>query len=363
VNPTQDIPQATSPAIPEKPADLPGSGTNAPAEKQTTPKTAADGAPLDLANLALATGLLLTAFLIFWMGLYLAHHVALRALAASFGTFALVWVLFRLRVFQRPYGGWIVAGSVALFAAVLPFAERGFVTLDRAARTGLAGEPPKPETDSPNMLPVPTRQTPPEPPVQKNTLPPEEEIVQDLVAPALDPNAAKVMTVLQDAKVSIGGRQFRILAGSRFLFSKIENGTVTFRAGDQDVTIDSSLVKLGGKSKETPEEITRLAKMELMRRYPAIGVKDSPENELFVARIKELQVEMPDLMKDPHWPLTIGEQLAAQEGWKRGDLPADDNAPPQPQPPADEPKVPQPPVPSNSPTPPVSPTVPQEAPK
>ncbi len=343
------------PATPEESAQKSGSGiARASVEKPTRPKTEAEGAPADLSNLAIASGLLLSAFLIFWMGLYLSNHVALRTLVASFGTFALVWVLYRLRIFHRPHGSLIVAGAVALFAAALPFIERGFQKLDRVAKDGLAGEPAKPATESAEGLPVPTQQRIPAPPVANVPTPPEDDTIHELVAPALDANAGKIMRVLQDAKVSIGGHKYHITAGSQFLFTKIEDGIVTFRAGDQDVTIDSDLVKLVGKSKETPEEITRLAKVELMRRYPAIADKTTPENEMFVDRIKELQVELPDVFKNPRWPLEIGEQLAAQEGWKRADVPADDSAPLPPESMTAAPKVPQPPIPSEG---------PQEAPK
>ena len=360
------MPQSTSPASPEPPADKPASGiVIAPAEPPARAKTAAEGVPVDLTNLAIGAGLLLTAFLIFWMGLYLANHVALRTLIASSGTFALVWVLHRLRIFQRPHGGVIAAGAVALFAAALPFIERGFQKLDHAAKTGLAGEPAITDSEPSTSvtLPVPTRQNVPPPP--PSPAPPEEEIVRELVAPALDPKAGKVMRVIQDAKVSIGGHKYRINAGSQFPYTKFEDGTVTFRAGDQEVTIDSALVRFGGKSMETPEEIMKLAGAELMRRYPPIGVKDSPENELYVARIKELKVEMPELFKDPHWPLTIGEQLAAQEGWPRANPPADETAPPPQQtlPDEDKPAIPRQlaqPAPGDLPLP---PDVPQDAPK
>ena len=352
MNPTQDIQQATAPATPETPADKPAAGSGAPTEKQTSAKSAADGVPADLANLALGAGMLLSAFLIFWMGLYLANHVALRALVASFGTFALVWVLHRLRIFHRPHGGLLAAGAVALFAAALPFIERGFQKLDRAAKAGLVGEPAKPESEPANTLPVPTRQTPSELPAPTVPAPPEDDTVRELISPAPDPSMGKIILVMQDAKVPISGRKYLIKAGSKFLFKKLEDGMVTFVAAGQDVTIDADLVTFTGKSKETPTEITNLAGAELMRRYPAIGVENSPENKLYVKRVNELRDEMPALFKDPHWPLKIGEELAFQEGWKRVGPPSDENAPPAPVP-AEEMKNPTPPVPSG---------IPQEAP-
>ena len=312
--------------------------------------------PADVTNLALGAGLLLSALLIFWLGLYLSNHVALRTLVASFGTFALVWVLDRLRIFHRPHGGLIAAGSVALFAAALPFIERGFQKLDSAAKAGLAGEPAKPASESAQDLPVPTRQNNPGVPPPTPSAPPEDDTVHDLIAPAPDPSVGKIILVKQDATVPIGGKKFLIHAGSKFPFKKLEDGMVTFQAGKQEVTIGVEMVSFGGQSKETPEEITKLAKTELMRRYPAIGVKDSPENEMFVARINDLKTELPDIFKNPRWPLEIGEQLAAQEGWTRADAPAADAAPLPPDSPADTPKIP-PPADSLPPA-----DVPQEAP-
>ena len=368
MNPTEDIPHGTAPATSAPPAGKPASGiASPPVEKNARAKSTPDGIPADLTNLALAAGLLLSAFLIFWMGLYLANHVAMLSLLASFGTFALVYVLHRLRVFHRPHGGLIATGAVALFAAALPFIGRGFQKLDHAAKTGLAGEPAKPEGEMAAQLPVPTRQTIPEPPVPTAPAPQEDDVVRELIAPTPDPSAGRLIRVIQDAKVSINGRKFLIRAGSEFPLKEFKDGTVTFQAGNQEVTIDSAMVKFTGKSKETPEEIRKLAEAEAMRRYPAIGVKDSDENQLYLTRVADLKSEMPDLMKDPHWPLLIAEQLAAQEGWKRADQPADDTAPAAPG--AEErtkaPRQPLPPEPSDPSVPPLPPTpsnVPQEAP-
>ena len=119
--------------------------------------------------------------------------------------------------------------------------------------------------------------------------------------------------------------------------------------------------------REPDADVTARAQEEAMRRYPAIGVKDSDENQLYLTRVADLKSEMPDLMKDPHWPLLIAEQLAAQEGWKRADQPADDTAPPTPvsEDGTKTPRQPLPPEPADPSVPPPPPTpsnVPQEAP-
>ena len=353
------------PSSPEQPVPRPPSILQStPVNKAANGKSTSEEIPADLTNLALAAGLLLSAFLIFWMGSYLANHVALRTVIASFGTFALVWVLYRLRVFHRPHGGLIAAGSVALFAAALPFIERGFQKLDHAAKTGLGGEPEKADAEITNQLPVPTRQTIPEPPVPTTPPPPEDNVVRELTAPALDPTAGKLITIKQDSRVTINGRKFLIREGSQFPYTKFADGTVTFQANGQEVTIDSSVVRFMGVSKETPEVITRLAQAEAMRRYPALADKDSPENQLYLARVIELKSEMPDLTRDPQWPLAIAEQIAASEGWKRADRPDDDTAPALPLS-EEEMKIPKQTLPLDPSVPALPPTpsgIPQEAP-
>ena len=220
MNPTQDIPHGTAPGSQEQPTS---SVAATSPEKTAQPKAAAEGIPADLTNLALAAGLLLSAFLLFWMGSYLANHVALRTFIASFGTCALVWVLYRLRVFHRPHGGLIAAGSIALFAAALPFVERGFQKLDHAAKSGLGGDSAKGEIDLPAQLPVPSRQQPssippPVAPEDSSEKPAVDDTVHNLIPPPVKPHDGKIMRVIEDVTLPIAGKKYLIRAGSEFHF-------------------------------------------------------------------------------------------------------------------------------------------------
>jgi hypothetical protein len=297
----------------------------------------ADGAR-DLGSLALGLGLLSAAFVVFWLGLYLPNYVALRVLAASFGTFGVVLLLVRLRVFHRPYGGLIAVGAVALFAAIVPFVERGFQKLDQAAKVGLAGGSAEGSKEV-AVQSVPQAPPPPvQPPAPRLEVPPEDEVVREFIAPAPDPASGKLIRLTQDAQVLIAGRKFLLRAGSQFPFKRFSEGNVTFAAGDQEVTISSELVAFTGQSQETPAEITKLAMEELKKRYPNVFEKGTRENNTFVDRTKELKVELPELFANPRWPLEVGEQLAAQEGWKRADKNEEESAqkqPTEPAPPAD----------------------------
>lgn len=300
--------------------------------------------PAEVKNLVIAVSLLVIALIVFWMGLYLAGHVAALTLVASFGTFGLLWVLYRFRILRQPHGTMLAIGSVALFAATIPFIERGLRKLDSAARTHLAGEPGSSSEDlaaarkldvTPQQIAKPETPAPVAPPA-----PPVDDVVRELIAPPPDASAGKLIRLKQDAQVVIGGRKFLIHGGNQFAFRKFADGMVTFLAGDQEVSVDAGLVTFTGQSQETPAEIKKLADQELRKRYPAVFEKGSPQNEVFVGRTKELEVELPDYFKNPRWPLELGEQLAAQEGWQRADQPAEekDPAPPKETPPPGPPQ-------------------------
>jgi hypothetical protein len=341
VKSTQDSHPQALPALQDTPGDEPDSGAPHAAEAQPVRRDySVPEGPRELGALAIGVGLLVIAFVFFWIGLYLPNHVAVRTLLASFGTFGVVWLLFRLRIFQKPHGSLIAVGTVALFAAVVPFVERGFRMLDSVAKAGLAGDSADPSNQAvvQPAAPVPAPVAPPPEPVP--VAPPEEDVVRELIAPAPDPAVGRVMRLKQDTQVVIGGRKFLIRAGSQFPFKSFSEGNVTFVAAGQDVTIAAELVAFTGQSQETPEEITKLAMDELRRRYPNIFEKGTPENDVFVGRTRELKVELPDLFSNPRWPLEIGEQLAAQEGWRRADKAMEgtpENAPTEP---ADPPALP-----------------------
>jgi hypothetical protein len=271
------------------------------------------------------------------MGFYLAGHAGTRALVASFGTAGLLWLLLKSRLLQQRHGIVIAVGAISVFSVAIPFAETLVRKMDHFARTRLAAPA------APVVAATPEPVKPPTPaPV---ALPPPEEPVRELILPPPEPASGKLIRLKQDELVTIGGRKFRLRAGSEFPFKQFEDGRVTFVAGDEELTLDAKQVTFTGQSQETPAEVTKLAMEELRKRFPAVFEKNSPENEIFVSRTQELRVELPTFFDNPRWPLELGEQLAAQEGWKRGDMPdaapaaAPEKAAPQPpaQPPLDAP--------------------------
>ena len=87
-------------------------------------------------------------------------------------------------------------------------------------------------------------------------------------------------------------------------------------------------------SRQETAEINARATREAIKRYPGIGVANSPENKLFVAKVNELKsAEATGYFESPDWPLRLAETLAFHEGWKRQDShvidddPAEDERP------------------------------------
>jgi hypothetical protein len=54
---------------------------------------------------------------------------------------------------------------------------------------------------------------------------------------------------------------------------------------------------------------------EARRRFPAIWVLGSPENQAFREAAEQLKRSGPDLLKEPDWVLRLAESLAREEGW------------------------------------------------
>jgi hypothetical protein len=70
---------------------------------------------------------------------------------------------------------------------------------------------------------------------------------------------------------------------------------------------------------ETPETVTARAQREAIRRYPALGVKNSLENQMFVSTYNEIrEAGGDDFFTNPEWPIELAELLAKRERWIRG---------------------------------------------
>ena len=346
-----EYPEDDSRTVPFAPAEN-EIHTAEPTTRQAGPSLDADSLR-GTRNLAWAVVSLLLALIGLWLGLKVNRAAVAQSLFASLGAFGVLWLFYNYRLLRQRNGLFLAVALVVLLGTTIPFVVAGLGKLDHLANEQLA---PK-ETGAPEMsaptLTVPTEKTaPPAPPtpdlpkekpepqklaqetvVKEKTVPPQpidDGIPHEFIAPPPDPTAGKIIRIKQDCLVTIDGRKWRLKAGQEYQFKGLEDGVVTFRAGDQEVSIEADYVTFTGQSKETPERITQMAAEEATRRYPALLDKESKENALLVARKKELEQDaaMKEIFfKDPKWPLVLAEQLAAQEGWKRADLPEEKTSP------------------------------------
>lgn len=320
-------------------------------------------------NLVAGVAMLAIAAIGFWMGLYYAGAAAARVLIACLLTFGVTWLLLHSKVLRQRNGVLFAVGLVALLGAAMPFVEGGFRKLDNVARERLAGEtpsavaalsvPPPPPTlatapPAPPTIPLPADaaiggadadlQSAPEPaaevkrataaakpkkaPLQTKPVP-GDDVARELIVPEPAEGSGKLIRVKEDVKVDLDGRPTIIRAGTIAPFKELNDGIVTFLAGDHEIQVEMDHVTFTGASKEKPEDITRLAQQEAMLRYPKLAEPDSRENILYVTRVKEAQLdpEMKELFfKDPRWPLVLAEELAKSEKWLRADLPPAEGA-------------------------------------
>ena len=315
-------------------------------------------------NLTWAIVALVLGALAFWMGCYYAGAAAARTLIACLGTFGILWLLANGQVLRQRHGVLLGFALVVLLGAAIPFIEGGARRLDAVARERLANQsemspaltvPPPPPTlatapPAPPTIPLPpmgddvtnlartdkkaageksaAAATAPKKPALATKPASDEPGMRELLVPEPDPSAGKVIRLKEDVKVTLDGRPTVIRAGTLAPFKAVSDGQVTFLAGDHEVSIDLDLVTITGASREKPDDIRKMAQMEAMRRYPKLGESDSKENVLYVARVKELQLDptMKFIFDDPKWPLVLAEQLAEREGWRRADL-AEEEAP------------------------------------
>jgi hypothetical protein len=162
-----------------------------------------------------------------------------------------------------------------------------------------------------------------------------------------EPGRGQQVKVLKDSQLLIDAKVYLIKAGEFFPLLESTAGEVRFAAGEHQIALPPDAVEIVGKPDpgttaslpaasaeprdaipqpttplrpESPTQINERAQREAIRRYPAIGVKDSPENELFLSTIQEMRnIGADGFFRDPEWPLHLAEQLARREGWERRD--------------------------------------------
>jgi hypothetical protein len=259
---------------------------------------------------------------------------AMISVATCLLTFTALFVLTRMHVFRQRNGGFLAVGLVCLIGAAVPLLESAFTAAKTFVSIRATGSSSALHVDEPAPL-----------------------LTQSFALPQPSADARQVK-VLRDSRVVIAGKAFEIKAGDRFPFIGTKGDETTFGVRDLNVSLPSSVVevvdpkavakevtgasanpvastastgaapktaaksKTGGSEDAELAEITRSAQQEAMRRYPALALKDSIENAMFVSTYKQLRDAGSDnFFSNPEWPIELAELLAKREGWTRGGSP------------------------------------------
>ncbi|HYR58755.1 MAG TPA: hypothetical protein VEO95_09010 [Chthoniobacteraceae bacterium] len=285
-------------------------------------------------NLAWGVVTLVLALALSSAALFVVGAKALLALAACLLTFTALFVLARMHVFRQRNGGFLALGIVCFFGAAMPLIELGFGALDAFIKS-------RPIVQA--MAAIQESK----PGAELQTL----SLTEAFALTPPDPKAGPRVRVLKDAHVAIEGKSYLVRAGETFAFAARTGRDVTIAARDLLVALPGDAVeiiddKIASAAKpaaapetsakaprtadepaavpgETPAQSTARALRETVQRYPALGVKGSLENQMFLSMVNELRENGgEEFFKNPEWPTELAELLAKREHWQRGAPPA-----------------------------------------
>jgi hypothetical protein len=287
-------------------------------------------------NLAWGVVTLFLALALVSVSLFLVGPKVLLSLVICLLTFTALFVLARMHIFRQRNGGFLALGIVCLFGAAMPLIELAYGALDTFVKS-------RPITMIASGAPATGNS------VTASGEQPFLSLTEAFALTPPDPKAGPRVKVLKDCRVSVEGKSYLAKSGDLFAFASRNGREVTVAARDLLIALPAEAVEItderaaaSGKSvaasepaakaprvseepaaNETPAEITARAQREVIRRYPALGVKGSLENQAFVNLFTELRDNGgDDFFKNPEWPIELAELLAKRERWQRGAAPA-----------------------------------------
>jgi len=292
-------------------------------------------------NLFWGVAMLLAAAFVFVGAVIFTGPAAMLSLTTCLLTFTALFVLARLQVFRQRNGGFLALGLICLLGAAMPLVEKAA----RDAKRHWTAHP----SEGQAIVDLHSPDSPP-------------PLLTASFALSPPKGDGKQVNVLRDSSVLLEGKPYLIKAGDRFPLISVKADETTFAVRDLKVSLPSKTVEIIdpaalskgiGRSASKPAngaattsmpsdkdlaEITRSAQQEAMRRYPALALKDSLENAVFVSTYKQLKdAGSDDFFGNPEWPLELAELLAKREGWQRGGSPMTTGPAPVLDPPATDP--------------------------
>jgi hypothetical protein len=281
-------------------------------------------------NLAWGVVTLFLSLVLVGGSLFLAGPKALLTLLACLLTFTALFVLARLHVFRQRNGGFLALGIVCLFGTALPLIEVAYGALETFIKTRPLAPAAPLSTSSPAIMEAGSVLT----------------LTDAFALTPPDPKAGPRVKVVKDARVNVEGKIYLARAGDVFAFASRTGRDVTIAARDLLVTLPGEAVEIldektpvkataadptsskpahpaldeAPPANETPQQITARSQREAIQRYPALGVKGSLENQMFVSLYTEMRQspDSADFFQNPEWPIELAELLAKREHWQRG---------------------------------------------
>jgi hypothetical protein len=317
-------------------------------------------------NLFWGVVLLFIALAMLVVAVFLVGAKAMIYVATCLVTFTALFVLTRMHIFRQRNGGFLALGLVCLLGAAIPLVESAYTAVK-----GLVG------VRNGGLSPVAALRS------DESDAP----LLTQSFALAKPQGDGKQVKVTRDSHVVIGDKTFLIKAGDRFPLLAQEGDQTAFAVRDLRLSLPANVTeivdptavaaaavkpagaapaatvsatagaassapapvaasKTGAKATDEDSslaELTRSAQQEAMRMYPALAIKDSLENAMFVSTYKQLRdAGSEEFFANPEWPLELARLLADREGWNRGGRPVTTGPAPVLDPPADEPPAARP---------------------
>jgi hypothetical protein len=288
-------------------------------------------------NLFWGVALLFLALVMLIVAVFFSGAKAMVYVATCLLTFTAIFVLARMHIFRQRNGPFLALGLVCVIGTAIPLVEKAYTSAKGLVASRATGQASPAVASHMNEGYVP--------------------LLTESFAVSAPQGDGKQVKVLTDSRVVIDDKPFFIKAGDRFPLIAVKGDETSFAVRDLHISLPSNTVevidpkavakgvtatasaasaapattapaekapaKSGGPVDDaTLAEITRAAQQEAMRRYPALAIKDSLENAMFISTYKQLRdAGSDDFFSNPEWPMELADLLAKREGWNKGGSP------------------------------------------
>ena len=284
-------------------------------------------------NLVWAVVFLVISLLLFAVALRFGSSVTAMNVGCCLATAIALSVMARTKLLREQNGELFALSLVFLLGVIISLSQEGWLAWASAPANTLASTAPATTVAA---SPAPAASAP--------------ALVDALSLPPPDPSRGRRVRIVHGAIVKLDGKPYAVREGDLFPLASVNDTEVHFLAGKADVAAPKEIAEILYPQRSLDEEddqppqkpaepaerkantaaaaaLSMQTRSQLLRRYPAIFVQGSPENQLFVAAYKDLQrTGSTEYLQNPDWALDLAETLAKREGWQRQDVETDRQA-------------------------------------